>query len=493
VAVTSIWRIKGKIDNVVDYVKNEEKTTNPAFGHEYSQTIADNEKWLSDVITYATQSYKTERISKTDIDIHDERTEVLQRFVTGIECSPETARDEMMAVKRKFGKLGGTVAYHGYQSFAANEVTPETAHEIGVKLAQKLWGARHQVIVTTHLDKAHHLHNHFVLNTVSYVDGLKFYRSNRDYYAMQRESDALCRAYSLSVIENPKRGQSKHYAEWQAERAGKPTWRGLVQSDIDTAIRQSITERQFWDNLKKAGYAVKIGKDISVRPPGKERFVRLRRNFGEDYDIEAIRRRILAQSRPEREAIPADPPPKKARVQGNIHKAPKITGLRARYFYYLYRMGVLPRKRRRQPSPKKIYFLFREDIRHMRNMAKEIRFLAEHGIDTAEQLTAFKDGATGQIAALSENRKQVRNQSRNASAHGEEAKAPLKSEITTLSAQIGTLRREVKLCESIAIRSEDMTDKLHRAKEADALERAKALQKSNTRDVKKNEPFRRRR
>ena len=68
----------------------------------------------------------------------------------------------------------------------------------------------------------------------------------------------------------------------------------IVKSDVDAAIRQSMTERRFWDNLKKAGCEVKIGKDISVRPPGKERFVRLRHNFGDDYDIEAIHRRILA-------------------------------------------------------------------------------------------------------------------------------------------------------------------------------------------------------
>ena len=110
---------------------------------------------LSDVIRYAVNSEKTQQAENEDCT-------VVHRFVSGINCSPATARDEMLAVKKRFGKENGTVAYHGYQSFAPGEVTPETAHEIGMKLAARLWGDRYQVIVATHLDKENHLHNHFV-------------------------------------------------------------------------------------------------------------------------------------------------------------------------------------------------------------------------------------------------------------------------------------------------------------------------------------------
>lgn len=162
--------------------------------------------------------------------------------------------------------------------------------------------------MATHLDKENHLHNHFVLNTVSFVDGIKYHRTKKDYHDMQETSDALCREYGLSVIEHPQRGKSKHYGEWRAEQEQRPTWRGLIRADIDESIRQSMTERQFFDSLRKKGYEIKVGKDISVKPPGKERFVRLMRNFGEDYSIENIRRRILSQSRPERPA-PTRPGP----------------------------------------------------------------------------------------------------------------------------------------------------------------------------------------
>ena len=138
------------------------------------------------------------------------------------------------------------MAYHGYQSFASGEVTPELAHEIGLSLAKKLWGEKYQVLVATHLDRENHLHNHFVVNTVSFVDGIKYHRTEQDYFDMQRESDRLCREYGLSVIENPQRGKSKHYGEWRAEQEGRPTYLSLIKADVDTAIRQSMTERQFF-------------------------------------------------------------------------------------------------------------------------------------------------------------------------------------------------------------------------------------------------------
>ena len=239
-ATTSIWRVKGWLGKVLIYVENPDKTENPA-AFEKQGMDGQEAQGLSDVIEYAARQEKTGRIAPDE-----EGAPVMQRFVSGVNCSPSTARDEMMAVKKRFGKEDGTVAYHGYQSFAPGEATPELAHEIGLALAKKLWGEKYQVLVATHLDKAHHLHNHFVVNTVSFVDGIKYYRSEKDYFAMQRESDRLCREYGLSVIENPQRGKSKHYGEWRAEQEGRPTYLSLIKADVDAAIRQSMTERHFF-------------------------------------------------------------------------------------------------------------------------------------------------------------------------------------------------------------------------------------------------------
>ena len=131
-ATTSIWRVGGRLGKIIDYAENPEKTTNPSAAH--PSVAPDCERDLSDVINYAMQQRKTVKESG------DEEQPVMLRFVSGVNCHPDTAGEEMLMVKRRFGKEGGTLAYHGYQSFAPGEATPELAHEIGIKLAQRLWG-----------------------------------------------------------------------------------------------------------------------------------------------------------------------------------------------------------------------------------------------------------------------------------------------------------------------------------------------------------------
>jgi len=485
VAVTKIWEIKGHIGKVLVYAGNPGKTTE-ANAAEYSEPDIRNmtdvmdfammderakefEHWRGDgignALGYATQGYKTEE----------------KRYVSGLNCTPENARENMTLTKKAWQKPDGNSAYHGYQAFSPGETTPQIAHEIGVKLAQKLWGDRFEVVIATHLDRGH-IHNHFVLNSVSFVDGLKYNDCTATYMKMRRESDALCREYGLSVIEGSKRGKAEHYTEWKADAEGKPTYRNTVKADVDAAIRQSMTERQFFENLRKMGYHIKFGKDITIRPEGKERGLKLLRNFGEDYSIESIRRRILAQSHPERRVIPPDPPPKSARLKGSVHTIKKLTGLRALYFYYLYRMGVLPKKR--EPNPKRVYFLFREDIRHMQDMTREIRLMAKHNIDTAGQLDAYKEGAAETITELSGARNRLRSQSRSV---GGDKLSAAKAEISALSAQIAELRKEVRLCKNIENRSKEMKWKIQRAQEAEATEKSKG------KECMRDEQYRRRR
>lgn len=146
-ATTKIWTIKDNLKRVLDYTRNPQKTE------------IDDDLWA--VLHYAARPQKVTR--------YDETT----AFVTGVACSAENAYREMQSIKQQFGKTGGILAIHAYQSFKPGEVTPQECHEIGVNLARHLWGSRYQVLVTTHLDKDH-LHNHFVVNSVSYTDGRKF-------------------------------------------------------------------------------------------------------------------------------------------------------------------------------------------------------------------------------------------------------------------------------------------------------------------------------
>ncbi len=81
------------------------------------------------------------------------------------------------------------------------------------------------------------------------------------------------------------------YDAWQAEQKGKPTWYGQIRRDVDAAIARSFLFEHFVADLERQGYTVKRGKYIAVRPPGKERFVRLK-TLGDNYTEEAIRQRI---------------------------------------------------------------------------------------------------------------------------------------------------------------------------------------------------------
>ena len=460
-AVTSIWRVNGWLGKVVVYVENPDKTTNPEF-YENGDMTERECQGLDDVITYAVSSHKTQQVN--------EELGALERFVSGINCNPSTAREEMMAVKKRFGKEDGTIAYHGYQSFAPGEATPEIAHKIGVELAQRLWGDRYQVVVATHLDKENHLHNHFVLNTVSFVDGKKYFRSAKDYHNLQATSDALCREYGLSVIENPQPGKGKHYGEWRAEQEQRPTWRGIVRSDVDDIIRQSMTERQFFENLHRKGYEVKVGKDMSVRPPGKERFVRLARNFGEAYTLEGIRRRILEQSRAVRPLPEPAPKTKHYRVSGNWQSRKRVTGFRALYFHYYYLLGVFPRQK--PQNHKRLHFLLREDLIKLDAITQEARLLAVHRIDTAQQLSSYNSELESRIADVTSQRRQLYRKQRTEGVKSDEAaSAEVNAAITALSKELSQLRREVKLCSDIAIRSGVMLEHIQIVREDENLQR----------------------
>ncbi len=481
VATTSIWSVKGWLGKVVIYVENPEKTMNPETAKlpELSEMEQADSQSLSDVIAYAVNEEKTRRQKKggsngTDVsaEIDDEQEKVMQQYVSGVNCTPSTARSEMIAVKKRYGKDKGIMAFHGYQSFAPGECTPAIAHEIGLKLAEELWGNRFQVLVATHLDKAHHLHNHFVVNSVSFMDGKRYHRTNQDYRDMRNASDRLCREYGLSVIANPEKGKSRHYAEWKAEQEGKPTYHSTLRADVDEAIAMARTEKQFFHYLKEKGYSVKIGKDITVCALNRDRGLKLARNFGEDYTIESIRRRILTQEVTKTHS--KEPPQIQEKkhymvvVHGNLNRTRKIGGLRGLYLHYCYLLGILP-KNRPPISPKQVHMLFREDLRKLDTISKETRLLCHYHIDTAEQLFVLKGKLQGQMTELSDQRKHLRYKSRNAK--GEEKIAELKAEISELTKQIGSLRKEVALCDGIAARSGVMKEKLEKVRKEERQEK----------------------
>ena len=122
-ATTSIWSVKGWLGKVVVYVENPNKTTTPAVFQKADMTDRQAQN-LSDVIDYASMP------EKTAVQHDNEGVGLMRQLVSGINCYPAAARDEMLATKRQFRKENGVIAYHGYQSFAPGEADPITAHEI---------------------------------------------------------------------------------------------------------------------------------------------------------------------------------------------------------------------------------------------------------------------------------------------------------------------------------------------------------------------------
>lgn len=434
-ATTKIWKVEDNLKRVVEYAINPEKTENPDYGEfEY--------QGLHNVVDYTTGEIKTEK----------------QLYVSSINCDTSSITEQMIITKKQFNKEEGILAFHGYQSFKGKEATPEEAHQIGIELAQKLWGDRFQVVVSTHLD-TDNIHNHFVLNSVSFVDGKRYYDNKSTYKKMQETSDELCKKYQLSVIKNPKR-KGKHYAQWQAEQQGKPSWRTIIREDVDACIDSAYTYGQFISNLKSLGYEVIPNrKHITVKLPTKDRNVRLR-SLDDDgsYTEDSIKERILNKQ--------SKQPKENKRVvvmkvyyNGQYQKLTKkkMSGLRGLYFHYLYKMGSIPKT---HPNNRRTYAILKDDILKLDKLTKEAILLNTNRIETIDQLSTYKNGLIHRVTILGNDRKQLYNRLRRSN-----DKEDIKQQISLISGEIFSLRKEVVLCENIEIRSISMKNKLKKIQE----------------------------
>lgn len=433
-AVCEIWDVKGRLDHPIDYAENPEKTANPKY------TDADLQA-MGDVMKYATNGDKTEQ----------------QFFVTGVNCDPVTARDEMMIAKAQWNDQSEIVCYHGFQSFKHGEVTPEQAHEVGVKLAEKMWGDRFQVIVATHLN-TECLHNHFVVNSVSFADGKHYHDNKANLRLLRQRSDELCREYSLSVIEHPS-GRKKPYALYQAEKNGMPTRDTVAQQAVDEAVSKSFTLKDFDRQMAEMGYRVSFDpnrKYWTIIGRGWKRPKRLYK-LGEDYTNERIMERIKENSYAVKFSRFAEPTKavKVIRVKGTFKDAKKIGGLRGLYLHYCYRLGILPKGKKQNYA--RLHYLLKDDLMKMEAISQETRLLCRNRIDTVEQLLSYKGSLETEMTDLLQKRKELYSKSRKAS--GEEKEA-VRSELSDLSKRLSVIRKEVRLCEGVEARNDTLKEKL---------------------------------
>ena len=290
---------------------------------------------------------------------NEEKTE-REFYVEGINCNVAIARDQFITVKEQYQKTDGIQAYHGYLSFKETDISPEMAQKIGMEFANEVWGKRFQVVVTTHLNTKH-LHCHFVINSISFVDGKHLWGEEKAWFKFRKVADRICEKYGLYYDPNPNRSKQSEYLTMK-EKAGMPTRYSVAKEAIDYAIDHSKTLKEFQFALKEMGYAYNLSpsrKYWTVIPKGYDKPIRLK-NLGADYTNDRIVERIKENRDRWAEIEPfqrATYKPRQYRMQTRGQKLKKKGGLYGLYLYYCYRLGYLPKYKKQNNAKPKLHIL----------------------------------------------------------------------------------------------------------------------------------------
>jgi len=418
-AVTKLWEIRDSIGRVIRYAKNPEKT-------EYSD--------LAKALHYAGDGHKTEAADEKAF------------LVTGVKCRADHALEDMLAVQERYGKTGGIVAYHAYQSFKPGEVTPKQCHDIGVELAQRLWGGSYQVLVATHLN-TDCCHNHFVINSVSLVNGKKMQQRRSEYYRLRDMSDRICKEHELSVVNHPD-GRTPRCL-YIAEKNGEPTKYNLMREAIDNAIAHSNTPKAFMLFMRKSGYVISSSenrKHDTIRAIGDTKNTRMYR-LGEGYEsldviIDEVNRNWFAD---ESWRWKKESPPLRFSLAKVSEKTP-VGWLRGLYLYYCCLLGALPKGNAFTPYTPQM----KEELRRLDKTLRQVSLLSENGIETMDDLKAFAEKTQESIGELTEERQKLRNRLRRAGEPG--VVAETKEQISALTEQITPLWRKLRTAKEIEAR-----------------------------------------
>ena len=417
-ATTSLWKFSSRLRGLIDYVSNEEKTNN-------------------------------------------------KEFVSGINCLPNIAYQEMMNTKKQFFKTDGIECFHGYQYFVSGEVTPEIAHEIGTKLAEKLWGDKYQVIVATHTN-TDNIHNHFVLNSVSFKDGKKFTNRNKDYNNMQYESDNLCKEYGLSVL--PKKYNYSKYAT-------NNLYKELMKDSIDYAIENANNYEEFISILNDLDYEITIRNDeLSIRREPYKRNTRILKQFGENYSLENIKKRILEEQHLFRH-LPQAYLTVNARLDYYNNSKNKLLSKKSNFsFLFLscekvFMVGI--ENALKTNMTKYTPELIRE-IKQMHEYSKQADFLTKYNIKTEAELNAFEKFVYDKMNPLKSERENLWKKQKRVKSAGE--KLEIENRIAEISREIFPLIEDLKYCKQIQERMDSYKEEqiCHQM-----LEEKKEIEKKN--------------
>lgn len=307
-------------------------------------------------------------------------------------CTKESACHNMLSAKLRWNKMDKVQLYHIIQSFRPGEISPELALEIAQKFVQEHLPG-YQAVIGVHVDKKH-IHAHIVFNSVNQMTGEKYHSNAQSYYQQIRAiSDRLCREHGLSVIMSGEPAKAVSYIEWLRQSKGQPTFRSMLEADLQEAIEDANDIGHFFLLMEHKGYEIYHGNRLGFRLRGQERFMypeRKDRRFSEDGIRAAIAGNLEAIEEGRRPAVIS-----RTRYQP-YRKHPKYTGFLALYVHYLYLLGKIGQ---RQYPPRMTPHL-RKAAMEFDAYREQFAFLRENGITTPADMDAFQARTEETLAKL---------------------------------------------------------------------------------------------
>ena len=370
-------------------------------------------------------------------------------LVTGVNCLPDIAYNQMTLTKKSFHKEDGRLGYHIIQSFKENEVSPEQCNKIGVELVNELWGDKYQVLVCTHTNK-NNVHNHLILNSVSFIDGSKYHNSNVEIALLKQTNDDICRKYGLSVIESKRALKEKEIAQSRIANYNRNSGKiNLIKNDIDEAIKNTNKYQDFVNVLAQKGYYIKKSNNtLSISTPYFSRNIRLAGAFGEDYTLDNIKNRIYYKNyiyETDNNKIYKFKIYDGVKINSELLKTSSFYRL---YVHYLYVLGELPPKIHYEEKTAEYY----KEINKFHKLADELDLISNNNLNTVEDVQNLKMSYLDDIKDLKiekENYMKLYDKTNN-----EADKTILKEKLDTLTNEINNLNSKIQTCRRIIRKSE---------------------------------------
>ncbi len=203
--------------------------------------------------------------------VAQEKKTVGRQLVSGINCSPQFAVQEFKAIRMVYRKDSPVWFYHYTQSFSPEEaVTGQQAHEVAKEFAEKAWPDS-QILVATHVD-AHHIHSHFIVNSVCFESGYMLRQGPRTLEKLRKLSDKICTEHGLSVLppDLPKRSKEPGTREYRSMEKNQ-SWKMDLILAIEDAMALARSREHFIRLMEHKRYKVRWTderKSITYTTPG---------------------------------------------------------------------------------------------------------------------------------------------------------------------------------------------------------------------------------